>query len=212
MPAQEAEGQIQFLAHHDALTGFPTGRSFNNRIDQEIEAAPRPAAGSSPCSASTSTGSRRSMTCSVTRPATRCCQTWRARVTADPRRDADDGAARRRRVRHPDARADPRGRGRASAGAHPGSAAQPRTRTPTGPVIATSIGIALYPDDATDRADAAEPRRHGPLPRQNRGPRHLSLLRGQDGRAGARPPAARARPAPRHRAGRVAACLSAADG
>ena len=56
-------------------------------------------------------------------------------------------------------------------------------------LISTSIGIAIYPDDALDRASAAEPRRHRALSRQDRRPRHLPLLRGRDGRRGARPPA-----------------------
>jgi diguanylate cyclase (GGDEF)-like protein len=36
---KEAERNILFLAHHDALTGLPNRSSFNNKLDQEIEAA-----------------------------------------------------------------------------------------------------------------------------------------------------------------------------
>jgi diguanylate cyclase (GGDEF)-like protein/PAS domain S-box-containing protein len=36
---KEAEKNIRFLAHHDALTGLPNRDSFNKKLDQEIEAA-----------------------------------------------------------------------------------------------------------------------------------------------------------------------------
>jgi diguanylate cyclase len=36
---QEAEKHIRFLAHYDALTGLPNRVSFNKKVDQEIEAA-----------------------------------------------------------------------------------------------------------------------------------------------------------------------------
>jgi diguanylate cyclase (GGDEF)-like protein len=36
---KEAEKNILFLAHHDALTGLPNRSSFNKKLDQEIEAA-----------------------------------------------------------------------------------------------------------------------------------------------------------------------------
>ena len=35
---KKAEQHIQFLAHHDGLTGLPNRNSFNARLDQEIEA------------------------------------------------------------------------------------------------------------------------------------------------------------------------------
>jgi diguanylate cyclase (GGDEF)-like protein/PAS domain S-box-containing protein len=35
---RKAEQHIQFLAHHDGLTGLPNRNSFNARLDQEIEA------------------------------------------------------------------------------------------------------------------------------------------------------------------------------
>jgi diguanylate cyclase (GGDEF)-like protein/PAS domain S-box-containing protein len=34
---KEAEEHIRFLAHHDALTGIPNRSSFNSKLDQEIE-------------------------------------------------------------------------------------------------------------------------------------------------------------------------------
>ncbi len=36
---KEAERNILFLAHHDALTGLPNRSSFNKKLDQEVEAA-----------------------------------------------------------------------------------------------------------------------------------------------------------------------------
>jgi len=36
---KEAERNILFLAHHDALTGLPNRSTFNKRLDQEVEAA-----------------------------------------------------------------------------------------------------------------------------------------------------------------------------
>jgi diguanylate cyclase len=36
---KQAEKHIRFLAHHDALTGLPNRSTFNARLDQEIEAA-----------------------------------------------------------------------------------------------------------------------------------------------------------------------------
>jgi len=36
---KQAEQHIRFLAHHDALTGLPNRSSFNLKLDQEIEAA-----------------------------------------------------------------------------------------------------------------------------------------------------------------------------
>ncbi|MGH6836277.1 MAG: bifunctional diguanylate cyclase/phosphodiesterase [Methylocella sp.] len=36
---KEAEKNIRFLAHHDALTGLPNRGSFNKKLDQEINAA-----------------------------------------------------------------------------------------------------------------------------------------------------------------------------
>ncbi|HEY6258520.1 MAG TPA: EAL domain-containing protein [Xanthobacteraceae bacterium] len=36
---KQAEQHIRFLAHHDSLTGIPNRGTFNNRLDHEIEAA-----------------------------------------------------------------------------------------------------------------------------------------------------------------------------
>jgi diguanylate cyclase (GGDEF)-like protein/PAS domain S-box-containing protein len=36
---KQAEQHIRFLAHHDALTGIPNRSTFNKRLDQEVEAA-----------------------------------------------------------------------------------------------------------------------------------------------------------------------------
>ena len=73
-----------------------------------------------------------------------------------------------------------------------------------------SIGIALYPDDAADRKSLLYPRRYRALPRQDRRPQHLSVLRSQDGRRGPRTTDARTRFASRYRARRDATGVSAA--
>ena len=81
----------------------------------------------------------------------------------------------------------PRVRDPAAAGrlaeTHPGSAARAEQRHAGTDSISTSIGIAICPDDAHGPRSPAQPCRHRALPRQDRGPRHLPLLRGQHGRA-----------------------------
>ena len=101
-----------------------------------------------------------------------------------------DGAPGRRRVRHSDARRCKPGGGRPACRDHPGSAAHHKRRA----------GDQQHLDEHRHRGlsgrrdgsrDAAQPRRHRPLPGQERRPQHLSLLRGRDGRRGSRTPAAR---------------------
>ena len=53
-----------------------------------------------------------------------------------------------------------------------------------------SIGIAICPERCDRPPMAPQPRRHRALSRQNRGTRHLPILRSRDGRGGARPPPA----------------------
>ena len=77
--------------------------------------------------------------------------------------------------------------------------------------IATSIGIAICPDDARDRQTLLIARRHRALSRQERRPRAPIASSRQHGRRGARTPPARARPAQRDLPRRVAARLSAAE-
>ena len=55
---KKAEEHIHFLAHHDALTGLPNRNSFNDRLDQEIEAHGS-SASHLPCFVSTLIASRK---------------------------------------------------------------------------------------------------------------------------------------------------------
>jgi diguanylate cyclase (GGDEF)-like protein len=61
------------------------------------------------------------------------------------------------------------------------------TKAETDALVSTSIGIAICPDDATDRNALLTHADTAPLPRQERWARLLSLLRGRDGRRRARP-------------------------
>ena len=193
---KQAEQHIRFLAHHDALTGLPNRSSFNKKLDDEIEAA-RAMASNWPCCASISTASRRSTTCSATPPATRCCRSsaspsaglldrhpdgggLAATSSRSSRRPACSGRARR-----PHRRAHPRCAAHRGRGLHDIRARLEQHRH------------RHLPERRYRSPGPAQPCRHGALPRQARRARHLPLLRGHDGRRGARPPPPRARPAPR---------------
>ena len=159
-PASAPRQRILFLAHHDALTGLANRSSFHARLDDRDRGRPARRRRASRCSASTSTASRRSTTSSATRPATTCCRRVAMRVWR---------AARRRQLM---ARLGgdefailcPTSRARRAAGRlaetilEALAAAMP---TAAGPLIATSIGIALYPGrrDGSRRRSSATPTR-----------------------------------------------------
>ena len=67
--AKRAEARIVHLAHHDALTGLPNRSFFCSSLDRACRC---PRHRSSPCSASTSMGSRSSTTATVIRSAMAC--------------------------------------------------------------------------------------------------------------------------------------------
>jgi len=76
--------------------------------------------------------------------------------------------------------ANPR-RGKPACRDHSGSAAH-NSDTPETNSISTSIGIALYPDDATDRQSLLTHADTALYRAKNRRPQHLSFLRSKDGR------------------------------
>ncbi len=73
---KEAEQHIRYLAHHDALTVAAQPPPLQRAARPGDRRGARQAASASPCSASTSTASRKSTICSATPPATRCCRPW----------------------------------------------------------------------------------------------------------------------------------------
>ena len=124
----------------------PSTRSSTSRSPRRT-----PAASASPCSISTSTASRKSTTSTDTRPATRCCRPWpRASRPCSTngqmmaRLGGDEFA-----ILAPEHRQS--GRGRRARRDHPGGACDRTRATATSTRSQTSIGIAIYPDDATDR-------------------------------------------------------------
>ncbi|MFY9294494.1 MAG: EAL domain-containing protein [Methylorubrum rhodinum] len=145
---RRAEGQIHFLAHHDALTGLANRTSFATRLDQEIKRAEV-------------TGGRLAVLCldldrfkeindvfghaagdtllmTVARSVTALLGTSElmARLGGDEfaiLMPCDHAAAA----------------GRLAEQIH--EALRQDSGDASGPVIATSVGIALYPDDAQDR-------------------------------------------------------------
>ena len=185
---KEAEQHIHYLAHHDVLTSLPNRSHFNTRIDQEIAALAE--------------GERLAVLClDLDRfkevndlfghaAGDTVLQTVASRVTAvlGPRQmmarlGGDEFAILMPGVANP-----------AAAGRLAETILEALRITSDAPEtnsISTSIGIALCPDDATDREALLTHADTALLPRQDRGPQHLSLLRGQHGRRGSRTQAAR---------------------
>ena len=185
---KEAEQHIHYLAHHDALTSVPNRSYFNARIDQEI--------------AGLSGGESLAVLClDLDRfkevndlfghaAGDTVLQTVASRVTAVlgerqmiARLGGDEFAILMPGVKNP-----------AAAGRLAETvleALRAASDTPETNSISTSIGIAICPERRHGPRIPAQPRRHRAVPRQDRRPQHLSLLRGQHGRRGARTPHAR---------------------
>ena len=75
---RQAEEQIVHMARHDALTDLPNRAALNDAPGGDARRGGAARARASPCSASTSTASRRSRTSSATSSATSCCARFRA--------------------------------------------------------------------------------------------------------------------------------------
>ena len=207
---KKAEADLRLLAHHDALTGLPNRRSFNSKLDREIAAAA--ANGGSlavlcldldrfkevndlfgHAAGDTLLQSVARCTAAVLEP-----DQMLARLGGDEFAIIAPGLP------------DPAAAGRIAESIIDAFRAE-NEDAPNGGLISSSIGIAIYPERRDRSPEPDEPRRHRALSRQGRGPRHLSLLRGGDGRRGQGAPAYRARPAARRLARRVAPCLPAAE-
>src|SRR5262245_15067423 len=207
---KQAEQHIRFLAHHDVLTGLPNRSAFNKRLDQEIEA-------------SLSSGLRLAVLCldldrfkeinDLFGHATgdKMLQVFANRVTS-----LLDGNQMMARLSGDEfaiivpGLSDPAVVGGIAENILDDLRAA-TTGAETDALLSTSIGIAICPDDASDRNTLlthATRRSTG----QERRPRHLSILRSRDGRGRTRPSPAGTRPAPRDPARRVAAGLSTAEG
>ena len=188
---KEAERNILFLAHHDALTGLPNRASFNKKLDHEIEAA---------------AGSGRRLAVlfldldrfkevndlfghAVGDRTLQAAATRIAGVLDDDqvmaRLSGDEFAIILPGLSNPAAAGRVaemilevlQARGENTEADHP---------------IGGSIGIAVYPDDARDRHDAALARRHRPLSCEERRQGHISVLRSIDGRSRQGTPPSRA--------------------
>ena len=203
------EARIAHLAHHDVLTDLPNRLLLRERLEQALDARqkgemlgralprPRPLQGRQ-----------------------RYARARRRRRAAEGRRRAAARLRRRRRHRRPAGRRRVRHRAdrqRSSrsppptlaARMHRGDQRSPSTSTATRSTIGASIGIAVAPGDGTDADQLLKNADLALLPRQERGARHLPLLRAGHGRAHAGAPQAAARPAQGARQRRVRAALPA---
>ena len=148
---KQAEQHIRFLAHHDVLTGLPNRNFFNKKLDQEIETCLVDRAECSPCCVSILIGSRRSTICLAMRPAIGCCRSLAGRITAL----LDDSQTMARLSGDEFAivipgLSDPSVAGRIAENILDDLQAA-NTKAETDALVSTSIGIAICPDDATDR-------------------------------------------------------------
>jgi diguanylate cyclase (GGDEF)-like protein/PAS domain S-box-containing protein len=183
---KQAERHIRFLAHHDVLTGLPNRSFFNKKLDQEIETC-------------LVTGRSVAVLClDLDRfkeindlfghaAGDRMLQVVAGRITAL----LDDSQTMARLSGDEFAilipgLSDPSVAGRIAENILDDLQAA-NTKAETDALVSTSIGIAICPDDATDRNALLTHADTAPLPRQERWARLLSLLRGRDGRRRARP-------------------------
>ena len=181
-----AQQRLKHLASYDSLTGLPNRTLFYQNLRETIELAQdkdwRVAVlfialdRFKVVNDSLGAAAGRRTAAPVQQPAgaVRCASRdtrrapGRRRIRADPDHDARPGrgGARRQRSARSAARA-----------VRPATASRPR--------LTASIGIAMYPDDATDPDTLVQVRRHRDGARQGGGARRLPLLHGRHERAGA---------------------------
>ena len=193
---KQAEQHIRFLAHHDALTGLPNRSSFNMKLDQEIEAA-------------LATGQRLAVLCldldrfkevndlfghaagdTLLQTVAKCVTGVLNQNQMMARLGGDEFAIILPAISSPSVA------GRVAENILEAIQGENATSA-TAALISSSIGIAICPNDATDRQGLLSSCRYCALPREGGGTRYLSLLRGDNGRRGPRPASAGARSAAR---------------
>ena len=150
-PARPQEGRehIRFLAHHDMLTGLPNRNTFNARLDEEIAGASehrQALGGALPRSRPLQGGQRPLRPCrrrSLLQTVAKCVTSvleehqMMARLGGDEFAVIAPGISVRRAGRH---RRE-----------HPRRHAHRKRGAATAALLSTSIGIAIFPNDALDR-------------------------------------------------------------